>query len=147
MIHLTDDHFDSFRDSHTHMMVMFYAPWCDFRDILAQFAAHFRCHFKVHFGAHFGAHLSGHLSRIFHRHLRAHFRWETGHRCGHCKNLKPDWVEASTQIRKFTFAAMDCTIVSSSSGRPVYILTTPTCLYTTSNAAVACCAREIDLQE
>ena len=30
--------------------------------------------------------------------------------CGHCKTLKPDWVEASTQMPKsFTMGALDCT--------------------------------------
>ena len=31
--------------------------------------------------------------------------------CGHCKNLKPDYVEASSAApRAFTFAAVDCTV-------------------------------------
>jgi|EP01043_Picozoa_sp_COSAG02_P025984 thiol-disulfide isomerase/thioredoxin len=31
--------------------------------------------------------------------------------CGHCKTLKPEYVEASSQApRSFTFAAVDCTV-------------------------------------
>ena len=33
--------------------------------------------------------------------------------CGHCKTLKPDYVEASSSApRAFTFAAVDCTVHS-----------------------------------
>ena len=57
-MHLTDDHFEWYRNTQTkHLLMMFYAPWC-----------------------------------------------------GHCKNLKPDWVEASNQVPKsFAIGALDCT--------------------------------------
>ncbi len=40
------------------------------------------------------------------------------HRCGHCKNLAPEWARAATELKgKFKLGALDATVHTSMSSR------------------------------
>jgi thiol-disulfide isomerase/thioredoxin len=85
VVHLTDDHFDSYRAEHPHLFTMFYA-------VSTPIALHLLCT----------------VASIAET-VRVRLVLQPW--CGHCKNLKPDYVEASSQApRSFTFAAVDCTV-------------------------------------